>query len=189
MPTPEQILNLGLSKIGAAKVSSISPPRNGLERHCADGYPVWRDQELAKRRWVFCTEYEYILTQARAPVDGAVRPYRYAVPADALRVVRESTDTWRQSGVYIDSDDPALKVTYIRKAPERDFDPLFVDVLACRVAMESVEFATQSNTKGQSAERRYDEAVKTAGRLNAFSIGPEQVTDSDEGYPFITNRF
>ena len=188
MYTDVQIINLGLAKIGAAKVATITPPRTSIERHCADGYAAWRDQEITKRRWVFSTEHDASLTLA-ATFDGRTRPYRYGVPGDALRVIREGNDDWRQAGEWIDSDDPLLEITYIRKAPERDFDPLFVDVLACRIALECVEFTTQSNTKGETAERRYNAAVREAGRMNAFVIGSEPVTDSDEGYDFITHRY
>jgi hypothetical protein len=48
------ICNLGLGKLGTqSRVANLDPPVSGVEKHCAQGYPTWRDSELRKHRWVF----------------------------------------------------------------------------------------------------------------------------------------
>jgi len=185
--TDIQIINLGLGKIAEAQIERIDPPRTSLERFIAAGYTSWRNSELAKRRWVFATEYDFPLALVASDLPG-VRKYKYSLPTDCLRPIREKGVEWRQSGRFIQSSNSALTIPYVINVPEADFDPLFVEVLAERVALESVEYVTQSNSKRQSREVNYVEAVADASRNNAFVIGPEDNTSDDEAYGFLEGR-
>lgn len=188
MYTPLQIVNLGLSKIGASKVSDLAPPRTSLERHNAENYQQWKRSELAKRRWVFALEENYALPLAET-LEGVDKPYKYALPAKCLRPVRERGTEWRQRKRFIISAQANLKITYIENVEEADFDALFVEVLAARVALENVEYSTQSNSKYANAQAYYKEAVAVAGQMNAYIIGPEDIADNDEDFSFVTARW
>ena len=184
------ICNLGLGKIGGSRVNSLSPPKSAVERHCAEGYTVWRDDELKKRRWVFAITYAD-LTKVGPDVDVANdgRKYKFSLPNDCLRPLRDKHTEWEQRGQFIYSAYSAMKLAFIARKPENEFPSDFVNVLACRVARESVEFATQSNTKEQSAETKYLNAVDDAARSNSFIIGPEDIQVADENSEWISARW
>lgn len=187
MFTKLTVINLGLGKIASSQVSRIDPPQSSLERFVAAGYEHWKRSELTKRRWVFAMDDDVALPQV-AFTEGAERPYGYDIPADALRPVRNRTTEWKQRRRRIYSACEGLKVTLIMNVPEAEFDPLFVEVLACRVALESAEFVTQSNSKVQTAEALYTAAVADAGRANAYVIGPEDYNADDSEFDFLNSR-
>ena len=193
MTTALDILNLGLLKISASAVSTIDPPRTALERRGAANYPRWRDSELAKKKWSFALSDPTELTLSGS-VPGDSRPYRFLLPNDCVRPLRDRVNgapcEWVRRGNFLCSAEPTLVFYYIKRVPENDFDPSFVEVLACRVAVEESEPSTESNDKGQTAQWKYDAAVKVAGQLNAFVIGEEDPdNDYDDGYDFITSRY
>lgn len=188
MYTNVQIINLGLTKIGSARISRIDPPVSSLERLCAEGYPQWKRSELTKRRWVFATEDYYKLAQVDE-VSGVERPYKYALPVDCLRPVRQKRTEWKQRGKFIWSSCQDLRISYIKNVEEKDLEALFVDVLACRIAVECVEAITQSNTKKADAETLYQQAVNNAGQVNAFVIGPEDIQQDDDDFSFVNSRY
>lgn len=165
------IINLGLGQISSSRVISIAPASSPLERHCAAGYPQWRDSELTKRRWVFARQFK-LLTENTGitPAPGFVKVYD--LPIDCLRVIRDKHTTWIQVGKQIHAYS-AVTLEFTKRWPESEFDPLFIDALAARCAKECVEFVTQSNTKAVNINQVYTDAIKAAGVANALVIGPE----------------
>jgi hypothetical protein len=188
MFTAVQIINLGLSKIASSRVSRIDPPVSSLERFVAEGYQHWKRTELTKRRWVFATEDNYTLTRVET-LEDVDKPHKFQLPVECLRPVRLRRTEWKQRGRFLYSDYDTLRVSMIMNADETEFDPLFVEVLASRIALESVEYVTQSNTKKADVEALYRAAVADAGQANAFVIGPEDIADDDADFPFVTSRF
>lgn len=180
------IINLGLGKYSSSRINSISPGRTPLEVRCTQ-YPQWKESELSKRRWVFATDLEYDLPQI-AYEDGKRRPYVYELSSNVLRPIRESGATWRQSGRKIYSDVADLTIPIIENIPEADFDPLFVDVLACRVWMETLSLVKESDSGYDVAKDAYIDAVAVAAKNNAYVIGPEDVTSDDDAFPFLRGR-
>lgn len=183
------VCNLGLGKIAASRISNLSPPRSPLERHCASGYPSWRDQEIAKRRWVFALADAQLTMTAAEPLTHTRNPYQYTMPPNCLRPIRDKHTTWEVRGNFLYSCSTVQWLQFLQRVPETLFDPLFADVLASRVAVESVEFASQSNTKGQTADSHYLASVNEAARANAFIIGAENVQTADENDTWINGRW
>lgn len=170
------IINLGLSKLGPTRVNILKPSSSPLEKKCAEFYPAWRRSELTKRRWVFNREFRRLTRDATAELQAtADRKYAFALPSNSLRVIRDKTTTWMQRGRFIYSATSPLIIEHHTDADEDTFDPLFVDVLALRVALECVEQITQSNTKAAIVKEWYKEALLEAFRNNAFIIGPEDI--------------
>lgn len=204
MFTDVQILNLGLGKIASNRIKQITPPITPLEQFCSTGYTQWKQSELTKHRWVFATVDCYNLTQINIPPvvvppvspdpdfvpnpQGVRRPYQFQLPNDCLRPLRGKQSEWVQRGRTIWSGYQCLKIDYVKNVLEDQFDPLFVDVLAGRVAQETVEFVTQSNTKSQKADMVYDGAVTAAAKVNAFVIGPESMEDNDEAFDWVAGH-
>lgn len=188
MFTKVQVSNIGLAKISSSFVTRLDPPRSSLERHISAGYEHWKRSELAKRRWLFATEDDYPLALDETLTD-VNRPFKYRLPAEALRPLRDSRTEWQQRKRFIRSNQENLKISFIENVTEEDFDPLFVEVMGARVALESVVFVTLSNPKGVTAQSRYDRAVADAAKVNAFVRGPENVGADDNDYSFITARY
>lgn len=186
--TPKDIINQGLSKLGSSRVSTIDQPRQPLEHAAATGYPQWRDSELRKRRWLFATK-RVTLTPSNDPIPDVERPYQFALPVDNLRIIRPGAATWEQRGLFLYDYGPTVTLDYVARVPDGEFDPLFVDVLACRVAMELVETATQSNTKAAKVKEMYDEAVAIAGQCNAYERGGEDMNENPYDSSWVSSRF
>lgn len=189
MADAKSVINLGLGKIAASRVVTINPPKSRLEQHCADGYPVWRDNELEIREWYCCLENAILTLSPAVEADaGDGRVYRFATPTDMLRPIRDKQSEWMQRGKYIYSRNSTLTIPYIARRPESDWNSLLIDVIACRVAMECTEFATQSNTKGDRADVKYKNAVSAAARANMFVQGPADVRVDDDNDEWILGR-
>lgn len=189
MADAKSVINLGLGKIAASRIVSLSPPKSAIEKHCAEGYPVWRDNELEIREWYFAIEHAQLTLSPATEVNvGDGRTYRFAVPNDMLRPIRDKLTRWEQRGRFIYSASNALVLPYIARRPESDWPSLFVDVVACRVAMECTEYATQSNSKGERADVKYKNAVSVAARANMFVQGPADVRVDDSNDEWIMAR-
>lgn len=195
--SPKDICNLGLGRIAASLVSNLSPPVSALEKHCASGYGMWKRTELAKRRWVFAVT-SAVLTQEGPALSGVLaehamgRAYRYPLPTDCVRPLHPSVNSpyqWKQEGRVLLSTNSTLVLTYVRDVPDSDLEDEFVDVLAWRIAMECVEFATQSNTKKEDCRQEYRAALAEAGKNNAFVLGSEASTGEDEAFSWLSSRW
>src|SRR5690606_3279827 len=112
MFTNVQIINLGLSKIASSRVSRIDPPVSPLERFVAEGYDHWKRSELTKRRWVFATEDDYILTRTET-LENVDRPHKFQLPVECLRPVRGKRTEWKQRRRFLYSAYDTLRVSMI----------------------------------------------------------------------------
>lgn len=194
MQTATDIINLGLAALGAQRVSQLSPPRTELERFMASSYPAWRDAELARNRWLFAIK-RATLTQTDDAPEIAELPYAYLIPNDCLRPLRDDTGRgkalWVREGKYLYSEESTLVLRYVARVPEADFDPLFVNVLAGRIALMSAEFVTQSNQKKADADALYKGALDAAKVANGFATGSENPYADVDGvaYSWVSSRY
>lgn len=186
--TALSICNLGLSKIGQARASNIENPKHKWEGLLKEGYPHWRDNELAKRRWRFATRSGISLGLQDQEGPPAT-PYRFKVPDTALRIVREKRSAWvRQTNLILLSPYSSETVEIIFRVPEVEFTPEFAEALACRVAVEMVEPVTQSNEKFNKVTSLYARAIDEAARLNAFELEPHTLTTPDDFSEWVDAR-
>jgi hypothetical protein len=184
MFTDVQLINNGLSKIASSRINRLDPASTPLEQFMKANYQQWKRSELTRRRWVFALEDHYKLTKT-ATLTDVRRPYKYALPINCLRPVRERNSEWVQRGRFIFSANDDLYIDYIRNVDESEFDPLFNEVLSCKIAFESAEYVTQSTTKKQTAFSEYNNAVRDAGLANAFVIGSEATEDNDDNFDWV----
>lgn len=187
------ICNLAQQKLGAADpISSLSAPQGVAARAYAILYPHYRDVELRGRRWRFAMVEDHAVPLLPGDAADGDYPYRYGVPTNALRVVRDKFDRYKQVGqeIWSATGGLTLKIDYIRGDVETGyFDPNFTEVLACRLAYERCEKATQSNTKKQELRAMWKEALLVAGQMNAFITGPETYGEDDSQYSWLTERY
>ncbi|MFN3612684.1 hypothetical protein [Tepidimonas sp.] len=188
MTTPVKVINRGLGKLSASTISAIEPPRTGVERFMADNYPGWRDSEIAKRRWRFALQRVKLTPTGDALTDD-LKPYAFQLPPDCLRVIRKRGDRWEQRGTKLFHTETELTIDYLRRVPEVEFDPMFAEVLACRIAVESCEFVTQSTAKLADKRGEYKDAVGEAVRTNSFVTGPENLSEDDNEFSWVYERY
>jgi hypothetical protein len=181
------VINLGLAKLGAS-INSISPATSSLEKHCAAFYPQWKRSELAKRRWVFATQYISLNLDGAATVTTE-RPFAFTIPPNVIRIVRPKATVWEQNGKVILHVENTLSIKAVVDVDENDCDALFIDALACRVGKECIDKVSESNVKFGTLERWYKEAIREAGQSNAIIVGPEENSEPDEIDPWAAARF
>lgn len=186
--TEVDICNLAQGKLGASSLlGSITSPASPEERAYARLFPIHKRIELRRRRWVFATREKRLAYFAD---DGFGEfKYRYKLPSDCLRPLRDDCTRWMiRSNELRDAGNGLIELIYIADVPVYEFDDHFVDVLASRLAYERAEKVTQSNTKKADALQMYKDAVAIAGQLNAFIVGPEDLSNSDRHSDWVTAR-
>lgn len=191
MATGKDICNLGLAKLGPQSVENIEQPRSPLERACARGYRHWKRSELGKRRWVFATHIAR-LTLEEQMTDTALagyNTYKYALPNDYLRAVRQKTDAWQIRGKYLFASTPEMILEYVRECSDDELNPEFIEVLACRAALELCKTATDSSNSQQVVRSWYKDAVNEAGRQNAWMLWPDNTETADDNDSWLVARW
>ena len=183
------IWNLALQKLGQARVSSPTED-SSTARHCSTCYEILRKAELRKVAWNFSVLRAILAPSATTP--EFTYSYAFPLPPDCLRVLlppRLGLD-WKIENVddrssILTNDGSTLYIRYIQDVtdPTR-FDPLFVDMLACKMAWQMCEAITQSNTKKDAVMLEYKEARNEARRLNAF----EKIPDAEPEAPWLAAR-
>lgn len=178
------ICNMALQKLGAARITSLSEDSPNA-RECNACYAAMRDLELRKHRWSFATRREALAADASAPAFGPA--YSYTLPSDFLRLLEPdpaenyNTLDWRIEGRKIVTDAAApLNVRLIYRVEDpNEFDAAFAEALACRIALQTCEKITQSNTKMEAIRMQYKDAITEARRANAIeTISAEPPVDT-----------
>lgn len=189
MYTDDQIVNLGLAKIGQSRVTRLDAPVSPLERFVAPLYGHWKRYVLSRHKWAFARVNGYQLTLSDTIGGDTPRPYKFALPVDCIKPIRTRRNNWQQAGKFVYSSEKTLFIDYVKDVQEADFDTWFIEVLACKIALECVEYVTQSNMKKSDAKQLYDETVSLAKQENAFIVGPEDYAVDDYQFEFLRERF
>ncbi len=167
MASSIDIVNRALDKLGESKINTIDD-NTERARVMKRAYDRVREAELRAHPWNFAKRRALLPADADAPAFGF--DYAYTFPADCLRVLPGVEDDWTIEGRKILTDTAApLQVRYIANLVETgDFDALFVEVFACRLAVECAEKITQSSAKREQAKDEYARALVEARKANAF---------------------
>ena len=90
-----------------------------------------------------------------------------------------------EGNAIITSYSAPLKIRYVAQITDpNQWDPLFREALACRIAAEICEDLTQSDTKKQNAWNEWKRAISEAGRIGAIERPPQMPPDDQ----FIISR-
>jgi hypothetical protein len=192
MATSEtSICNLALQKLGADRITSLSENAPNA-RECNACYTTMRDIELRAYRWNFAKTRVSLTAHATTPVDGTNFDNAFPLPSDFLRLlsINESnvlvdgeTSDWKielHQGVkcLLTNDTAPVLITYIARVTDATlFDPMFVDMLAAKLAWQMCEKLTQSNMKKADIMAEYKDAKRTARRINAFENQPTRAPE------------
>lgn len=190
--------NAALRKLGENRILLLTDD-NKAARTMNGMFADVRDQELRRARWKFALKRDSLPALVATPAWGFA--YQYTLPADFLALVQVNDyylrSGFKQKGPYaiegglILTDYPApLKIRYIARVETvAQWDPLFVEVVSCKLAMEAAETLTQSETKRDRAAEEYKFAFTEAVRQDAIEAPPDELPwgswlDSREGENF-----
>ena len=194
-PTPAESLsqvrvaNLALQKLGAAEI--VSMDEDTRERRAISRcYTMLRDRELRAHNWNFSIRRKVLAPSSVAPLFEFAKAF--PLPSDCLRPLPPSRDVdWtieyhEGSKHILTNEGTVIYLRYVsRVTDETQFDPLFADMLACKIAWHCCEEITQSNQKKADIEKEYKDAKAEAKRMNAF----EQATPQEPEPPWLTARY
>jgi hypothetical protein len=186
--TPIDVANMALGILVEAPINSLDDndkPARLLDLH----FETTRQAELIKQAWSFAIFRTELTSLESVDVPaGSVYNYAFEVPEDALRVL-PLTETgevhgvpisWKLEGGLILSDyaSPML-VRYIGNLTDpADWNPLFVEALAARLAMKIAMPLTNKPSVLQGAKLVYEEAIAEERRINAIERGSGAVLQS-----------
>lgn len=191
MASQVEIVNRALTKLGASRITSLSDS-NKSARAMSACWDTVRKAELSRRNWNFALARQSLPALGTTPDWGY--GYQYQLPNDYLKLVqvndiyaapglvdyRQSDDSpWAVEGSAILTDFAApLKVRYVRDVTDTGlFHPLFVEVMACKLAEETCYEIMQSRDGQRQALEDYKIAIKEATLLNAIERPPQGIPD------------
>ena len=184
------IVNRALTKLGDERISSLSDGTKAAAV-ASSLYEMVRDRELAAHSWNFAKARKKLAALADKPAFGW--DWQYLLPADYLRLLEAGP--WPQADMsgYVGGDHrpsvvegqhilahqgPVMNLVYLRKVEDPGlFPPIFIEALACKLAVEMAESLAGSNSKRQLAWDEYQMAVAEAKRINAIGLPPVTVQD------------
>ena len=172
------ICNLALQKLGQSRVVALNDD-NSNARHCNVCFEPLRDRELRAALWKFALKRATLAASATAP--DFTYAYAFPLPTGCLRVLLPprlgldwKIESHEGAPAILTNDGTALEIRYVAQITDPvQFDPIFVEMLACKIAWHLCEVITQSNTKKQALNAEYLELKKEAKRLNATERTPD----------------
>lgn len=211
MPTQVGICNLALSRLGVQQDISNINDATSTARACKKVYDQCREHILRERPWPFAQRYVTLALVSEAPNIDWSFAYRY--PANFLRVNRimptnttvalpsiyadlEYVPNYKQTVPWQEGSDTQGKLIYTDQElaqavgtydcdDESQYDPLFVDCLAYKLAYELAMSLTKDNGVRNDMLANYEVSVQRA-MATALNEGfPKEPSEST----FITARY
>jgi hypothetical protein len=186
MASEVDICNRALQKLGASRI--ISRTDNTKEaRACNFAFDIVRDSELRIHNWNFAVKRVVLAEDTSTPDFGY--GHQFQLPSDWLRNYMSSDSTqgssgdvkpsWKTEGKKILTDDGgSFNLKYIARVEDTtQFDSLFVESLAAKMAYELAEELTQSNTKKAAALEDYNRTIREAKRIDAIEDPSDEIPE------------
>ena len=186
-----QIANRALQKLGAKRIESLTQDHPNA-RSLNACYELVRDAELRRYDWGFAISRASIAADSSDTLWGGWN--RFTVPNDFLRLLLDDESTsvvdWRLEGrlspdatptlCIVTQDASPLEIRYVaRVADPTIYDPLFIEALACKLAMETCQEITGSTSKMESLKDDYKFAVNEAKRLGSIERAEQDPPDDE----------
>ena len=168
-PTPLDICNLALSRLGESPIEALDANGSLASRLCYMHYHPVRREVLCANRWSFATR-RATLRSAEDGVEGDdTHQRRHSLPQDCLRVLGVNARSWTLRGRAVYASSPEIRLLYI--ADEEDtslFEPLFTEALVLRLAWKLCIPLINSTTARQALGEEYQRiALPQAAHFNA----------------------
>jgi hypothetical protein len=186
MPSQVDICNLALTRIGGEEITAIDEGTRGA-RLCNRHYAPTLNALLREGEWNFSIKRVVLAQDVTPPVSQYA--YRYALPADFVKVVRLNecdSDEYRVEAGFIVTDEGTATIEYVfQVTDENAFDPQFVDVFAQRLAAEVCYALTENNTLTEQCWRIYANKLSMARTMDSRDGTPRDI----EADGWINSRF
>jgi len=180
MPSVVEVCNKALDKLGHGAITSLNDGTKAANL-CLRSWEMVRDEMLRAHPWNFAVKRLALAPSDETPAWGF--SYAFPIPSDYLRMI-EILDS-AQFNHQIESnnilcDETVLYVRYIYKVTDpNQYDSMFVDVVATRLAIELCEPLTQSNTKKNELIKDLDAALTNAKRVDGQENPPVSFAEDD----------
>lgn len=180
------IANRALTKLGEARIISLLDTSKAATT-LNSMFATVRDDELRAHRWNFAKARAALPALTDKPSFGFTNAFQ--LPADFLSLIQignllvyprmDTRGLFSIEGRQILTDMGApLQVRYTRRIEEPNlFDASFIEAFACRLALESCETLTQSQTKYDRIAGMYQFAINRAVRANAIERPSQAIAD------------
>lgn len=181
MPSKVDIANRALTKLGDSRITSFSD-NSVVSRAINAAYDIVRDAVLRAYPWNFAMKRAALAESTPVPVykyDNA-----YQLPADFLRLMEIEGQTsgygdWEVVGRRIEiSADAPLNITYVSRVDDpNQYDSLFVEAFATRLASELCQELTDDVGLGNRLEEVYRDLMSNAAMVDAKEGSPKQTVN------------
>lgn len=194
MTTETDICNLALSRIGhnrqIADMGEATTEGDIVRLH----YPFCRDSVLRDHPWNFAIRRAELARLSETPAFEFT--YKYPLPTEpwCLKVIRTRAESegcssadYRIEGRAILSNETTLAIEYIARITDTgQFDAMFVDCLASRIAAEVAMPLTNDAKVAEYAMRIYGQKLSEARTVDAQEGTPRQIV---QAYSWLEARF
>lgn len=187
-----EIANLALLKLGKNPIANIE---DTSDHHASIIRQVWdilRDDELRGHAWLFAIKRLALPALGEPPSFGYGNAYQ--LPPDCLRLISVNGESssydpstynptaymrWVvENGKLLTDYASPVRLRYVaRIINTHEWDASFVELFACRVAMELTQKVNGSSTDRQLAWQEYGEAKAAAYKNNAIETDTQTFPD------------
>jgi hypothetical protein len=171
------ICNLALGELGARRIVAYETEASVEARSCRLHLDQVVNTLLRRHQWNFATMRAMLSRLADAPLSEWAAAWQ--VPADLVRLIRLSSgdssnpirDFTIEGRKLLSADYPTLEILYVSSAVEPvEWDALFVDAVAYKLASRIAPDVTQNPALGDAALQR----------LEALALPQAQTADARE---------
>jgi hypothetical protein len=172
------IANLALQKLGASRISLLSDASvNAREVNAC--YEMLRNIEMSRYKWNFAKKRVTLAPSATEPAFNYT--YAFVLPTDCLIIIKPARLglDWQIENhggdvAILTNDGDTLYLRYIALVTDpTKYHPLFVEMLACKIAWHCCEKLTQSNSKKAALMEEYKLTRAMAKKANAFDLASQ----------------
>lgn len=190
MPSDIDIANSALSLLGEAPIASFTQEGSPAAARASRTYVAARDELLRSYRWNFAMRRAILAASPTPPAFGFGA--RFRLPNDLLHFVgiydptepQQNYSTtrapWRIEGDWLLFDGTQASIFYVAKQETAEnFDPLFANALAFRMAERLAYTVTASVDLVSYLAQGGQRAIKEARMANAIENAQEVAVASD----------
>lgn len=187
------IANMALDLLNADNIQDIENPQNDTEELLNRWYNITRKATLRSHPWNFAAKRAVLAASSTAPAFGYSKAF--PVPSDFIRILyigdtRYNHDVPSVSELYqfennqiltsdVFTSENTLKLVYVSDFETvSNMDPMFVELLAHRLALNVAYKITGSNTNIERLGRIQKEAERMAKAIDGQERPPRRVERS-----------
>jgi len=169
-----EIANLALMHVGDNVITSFSDG-TAAANSINTVYETVRDAVLRDHIWNFAVKQATPSLDATAPIYGFNN--RFDMPTDLLRLIEiEDNPKYKIEGRFILTDSNPINIRYVYKNETvTEYDSMFVQALAVRLAATIAERLTQSSTLSEELLSVYRLYLKDAKSVDAQANYPDDL--------------